>query len=181
MKQVRYGVFESNSSSMHSIAIPKNVDRATTFISVGFDEYGWEFDEADPLAYLHTAIYEVYDKNNAKEKVKELADILERNGIESDFMDPQYGEYGFDSGYIDHGNELGGFLEELFNDEDLLVRYINGGRVFTGNDNSGPEELAFVFRDKPTYDEWDRETKEYITHDNPYYMGEGYQWFHKYN
>ncbi len=37
MRQIRYGVFESNSSSTHSIAIPKSCDNVN-YISFQIDE-----------------------------------------------------------------------------------------------------------------------------------------------
>lgn len=178
MKQIRNGVFETNSSSIHSIAIPKSVDRNISYASFGFDDFGWSFEEVDHLDYLHTAIYVVY-ADSAKEKIEKLVDVLKRNDIEFYFSKPKYDEYGFDSGYIDHGYELKSFLETLFNDEDLLIRYINGGRVFTGNDNSDYKEMAFVSRDEPTYEEIDWNTRKCTTYDNPYYMGDEYQWFYK--
>lgn len=177
MRQVRNGVFETNSSSIHSIAIPNTVEKHKTYAYFGFDEFGWSFEEVDHLDYLHTAIYEVYGRHEAEEKIEELKNVLEKHGITCEFRKPKNDDYG----YIDHGYELREFLDNLFNDEDLMIRYINGGEVFTGNDNSNAEERAFVERDEPTYEEYNWRTGKSTKHYNPYFMGDGYQWFYKWN
>ena len=137
----------------------------------------WSFEEVDHLDYLHTAIYEVYGRHEAEEKIEELKNVLEKHGITCEFRKPKNDDYG----YIDHGYELREFLDNLFNDEDLMIRYINGGEVFTGNDNSDAEERAFVERDEPTYEEYNWRTGKSTKHYNPYFMGDGYQWFYKWN
>ena len=55
MKTIRSNVFETNSSSTHSIAIPKNCE-ATNFISFHVGDFGWGWEEVDPADYFYTAI-----------------------------------------------------------------------------------------------------------------------------
>ena len=53
MKQIRNGVFETNSSSIHSIAISKEpVINFLDTIHFRLGEFGWEFDEVDSGDYL---------------------------------------------------------------------------------------------------------------------------------
>ena len=54
-RQIRSGVFETNSSSIHSIAIPRSC-KAVDSVSFSIGEFGWEWDEADAANYLYTAI-----------------------------------------------------------------------------------------------------------------------------
>ena len=76
MKQIRNGVFETNSSSTHSIAIPRSCDKQN-YISFRIDEFGWGFDEVNPADYFYTAIYETSSTiSEAEEKVEKLKDIL---------------------------------------------------------------------------------------------------------
>ena len=75
MKQViRYNTFETNSSSCHSLAIPKPSRKKRTYPNVvhfGFGEFGWEFDEVDPADYLYTALYDIYSYDNSEELEKD--------------------------------------------------------------------------------------------------------------
>ena len=57
MKTIRSNVFETNSSSTHSIAIPKNCE-TNNFISFHVGDFGWGWEEVDPADYFYTAIYE---------------------------------------------------------------------------------------------------------------------------
>ena len=75
-RQIRSSVFETNSSSTHSIAIPRSCDKQN-YISFRIDEFGWSFDEVDPADYFYTAIYETSSTiSEAEEKVEKLKDIL---------------------------------------------------------------------------------------------------------
>ncbi len=88
-----------------------------------------------------------------------------------------------DYGYIDHGGELEEFIEELLSDGDKLVRFISGGLVFTGNDNSDAEQRCFVDRTEEYVDDFDWRTKMQYKIKNPYYMSNhnDYEWYYKGN
>ena len=193
MKQIRNNVFETNSSSTHSIAIPKKCDKSN-YMSFHIDEFGWGWYEADAADYFYTAIHETSDtKEEVDEKIARLTSILESNNIEYYFGDVDCHEWtsdynghkylSLDNGYIDHGDELKDFVEELLNDEDKLLRFLNGGLVFTGNDNSDTEERCFINRDEEYLDDYDWSTKETFKIKNPYYMSdhEDYEWYWKGN
>lgn len=192
MKQIRNGVFETNSSSTHSIAIPKNCD-STNYISFHIDEFGWEWREADPADYFYTAIYETSSISEVEEKIEKLKNILDSHGIEYHFGEVKYhiwhSDYdnkdylSLDYGYIDHGNELTDFVDELLNDGDKLVRFLSMGFVFTGNDNSDAEEQCFVERNQEFLDDFNWETRQEFKIKNPYYMSnhEDYDWYWKGN
>lgn len=189
MRTIRKGVFESNSSSTHSIAIPKSCE-ATNFISFHIGEFGWGWEEVDPADYFYTAIYETSNtESEVEEKIKTLKDILDSHDIEYYFGNAEthtssYGNYlCLDNGYIDHGSELSDFVAELLNDGDKLIRFLSRGLVFTGNDNSYTEERCFIERDQEYLDDydWDTNTKHKIK--NPYYMADhnDYDWYWKGN
>ena len=193
MRQVRYGVFESNSSSTHSIAIPKNCENVN-YISFNIDEFGWEWREADPADYFYTAIYETSNSTSeVEEKIEKLKNILDSRGIGYRFGEVEYhiwhSDYAnedylsLDYGYIDHGDELTDFVDELLNDGDKLVRFLSMGFVFTGNDNSYTEERCFIERDQEFLDDYDWKTKQESKIKNPYYMSnhEDYDWYWKGN
>lgn len=185
MKQIRNNVFETNSSSMHSIAISKEpVARFPDTIRFYLGEYGWEFDEVNPANYLYTAIMAIHDKKDRDNKLNKLKSILDSYDIKYEFEPSKFDDYGYlDNGYVDHGSELSIFVKAVLSDEDMLMRLLFGNScVFTGNDNSETKEQAYVKRWEAEYESYDWKTGNTTIEKNPYYMGEeDYDWFYKGN
>lgn len=190
-RQIRNSVFETNSSSTHSIAIPKN-GSAPNYVSFHTDEFGWGFGEANAADYFYTAIYETSNfEEELNEKLEKLKNILNEYGIEYDFKEPEthiwHDSYdnkdylSLDDGYIDHGFELRDFVNELLDNGDKLIRFLDGGLVFTGNDNSDNE--GFINRNEEFIEDYDWRTKTTTKYKNPYYMSnhEDYEWHYKWN
>jgi len=195
MRQIRKGVFETNSSSTHSIAIPKtHAEKYPNVIHFGIGEFGWEFEEVDPADYLYTAILAYYTKpSEREEKLNELKAALDAHDIRYTMDKPAFWHsegsdaYYLDNGYIDHSSELGDFLNAVFASPETLLDFICYGLVFTGNDNSDDEERIFVFRDCPTYteDHFNSATRDWTSEEklNTYYKEEynNYDWYEKWN
>lgn len=112
-RQIRSSVFETNSSSTHSIAIPKKTVVAGEYISFSIGEFGWENDCVNTANYLYTAILEQDDRDELLDKLK---DILNNHSIKYKFQKPKYGksndgEYAWlEYGYIDHSDEIRDFM-----------------------------------------------------------------------
>jgi hypothetical protein len=129
-QNIRHGVFETNSSSTHSICIPKQ-DNLEFPDSVTFwvGEFGWELETLntmeDKASYLYTGL--IY--NHRHEDIVRMREILEEKGIKVILR-------GY-SGYIDHGSELKEFLNDIMSNEDKLLRFLFSPLAFiiTGNDN----------------------------------------------
>ena len=190
-RQIRSCVFETNSSSTHSIAIPKKCEIPSN-ISFYTGDFGWSFSEVDAVNYFYTAIYETSETEiEILEKIQKLKSILESHDIEyhftrpsshiwrSDYDGKEY--FSLDDGYIDHGYELKDFVDELLNDEDKLLRFFGGGLVFTGNDNQ--ESCGFIERNEEFIEEYDWSTHKCTKIKNEYYMSnhEDYEWYFKGN
>jgi len=147
MIQVRKGVFETNSSSTHSIAIPRDCG-PSNYISFNDGEFGWGFSQVNAADYFYTAIHDTSETMaELEEKLSRLKDILNEYDIGYHFGDTNCEENNgwlSHDGYIDHGYELRDFVDELLNNGDKLVRFLSGGLVFTGNDNS--ESNGFISR-----------------------------------
>lgn len=166
-RQVRRGIFETNSSSTHAICIAKGEYRHNSFSHIDFEigEFGWENDEYDSLynkaSYLITAILS-FDKDEANENLQKLKDILDSNNIEYTLPELkvdswEYGgktRYYYDiDGYIDHSGETKDFVNDVLSDSDKLFRYLFGNSVIiTGNDNS------YGFSDRMYVNEGEEET-----------------------
>ena len=186
MKQIRSNVFETNSSSTHSIAIPRSCGKISgTAFQIG--EFGWSFNEVDPADYFYTAIYETSSSmEQVNDRLSRLKEILENNDIDYAFEEVDCEErngYISFGGYIDHGDELNDFIDELLDDGDKLVRFLSCGLVFTGNDNSNTEERCFLERNEEFLDDYDWRSGTSWKVKNPYYMSDhdDYEWYYKGN
>ena len=171
MKQVRNGVFETNSSSVHSICIQKDKN-ITLPNSIYFHtgEYGWEFDCVDTASYLYTLILNSGDK---EEKLNTLKNILDKHSISYTFEEPK-------TGYVDHGYEAREFVDAVLNDEDLLLRCLFGtdSCVYTGNDNNVDED-NMCYCAIATDEHWNG--KEWVETVNPNHEPDKYDYFYKGN
>ena len=148
-RQIRRGVFETNSSSTHAICIAKDGYEKADYIEFHIGEFGWEFDTYNDVysraSYLITAIFSS-DKDYADEKLQQLKDILDDNHIEYVIPTPKVKSWEYDGktryyydidGYIDHVGETKTFIEAVLSDSDRLMRYLFGdSMIITGNDNS---------------------------------------------
>ena len=192
-RQIRRGVFETNSSSTHSIAIPKNCGHPNS-VSFYVGDFGWSFNEVSPVSYFYTALYATSETaQEFNEKIEKLRRILDKHNINYYFSQPKTNiwhdddsnidYFSLDDGYIDHGYELRGFIDELLNDDEKLLRFLYNGLVFTGNDNSNTEERCFIERDAEYLDDYDWKTKQTFKVKNPYYMSnhQDYDWYYKGN
>lgn len=169
MRQIRSGVFETNSSSVHSICIQK--DKNITLpnsVYFGTGEYGWEFDCVDTASYLYTLILNSEDK---EEKLNTLKSVLDKYNISYTFEEPKWG-------YVDHSYEAVDFVDAVLNDEDLLLRCLFGTSscVYTGNDNSAEQDNMCYCADETI---WDNEKCELVS--NPNHKPDKYDYFYKGN
>lgn len=149
--KIRRGVFETNSSSVHSICIasdPKNqiFPREVNF---SFGTYGWEFrtyrNLQDKANYLYTGMCGVFVSGDGKlEEAKDfIKETLATVNVECTFSDVKvhytdnYSYYDV-PGYVDHSYNLWEFLNAILSDPDKLIHYLFSdlSYVATGNDNS---------------------------------------------
>ena len=179
-RQIRSSVFETNSSSTHSIAISKKPVVIGKSIHFSIGEFGWENDCADTADYLYTAILE---QDNRDDLLNRLKKILDNYSIEYEFDEPIWNKSSIgedvwlEYGYIDHSYELGEFLEAILSNEDLLMRYLFGdSTVYIGNDNQDPCPSGCNIADEEYYD-WG--SNKMVV--NPYHDPENYDYFYKGN
>lgn len=184
MRQIRNRVFETNSSSTHSICISKEPVTFSTYpLIFHIGEYGWENTCIDDTAsYLYTAILDGYEYNDAMTKLEVLKDILDNYGIEYEFDEPKWhicddGDRWLTEGYLDHASEAHDFVETVLNDDDMLMRYLFGNSfIYTGNDNQDDIPSGCDIANEEFYD---YDAHEYVS--NPYHNTEHYDYFYKGN
>ena len=188
MFSIRYNTFETNSSSTHSLAVPKKVGHIPSDVRFHFGDFGWELEDGiDPANYLYTGI--VTNSQEIREKyLPKLKEVMERNNIKAKYADYELSSCKWDGkteyyvsscyGYVDHEDALVPFLEWLFEDDNRVLRFISDGLVFTGNDNDD-ESSFFINRNKKVLYDWEAGENR----PNPYYMKncDDYDWFYKGN
>lgn len=155
MKQIRKGTFETNSSSTHSICVPREerfMDIPEKLeIDIKDYEFGWEHEKYssvdEKLAYIVMGITARAYSQGFMESCKEMGQLLETIGkwvkhveIHGLFFECYEGRSYIeeeDYGYVDHANEMSELLDAVLNDENELKRYLFSKDAFilTGNDN----------------------------------------------
>lgn len=147
MRRIRNKVFETNSSSSHSIVIGNDENDDVVLpikvIPMWQREFDWEWDVwnsiEEKLAYMIRAlvIYDYHDEDSLKEKIKPIQNNLHSIGI--DFDMPTYEE--FEEGYLDHPENYHDEMEYIYSDNELLLKFLlnEDSYVRGGNDNE-PED-----------------------------------------
>ena len=164
MIQIRKGMFETNSSSVHALIISKNMDSIPDReLHISHGEWGWEqarySDPDDKISYLCQAICDCCGKDIdlMSNRIDALLNPLRERGItcivKDDYFEPD--KYGCIEGYVDHADTLcnsytrtsdgdylsticgeGSVLKTLMDDTDMLIRYVFGdSTLVTTNDN----------------------------------------------
>lgn len=148
MKQVRTGVFETNSSSTHSVCICTTRSGITFPERIKFRcEYFSREDSVlrtieDKAAYLYASIFSLFygDRKSFTDAVNKIFTHLGAHGIECEFETPVESEYG----YIDFGVEHSGnsdhadFVKKTVGNKTRLIRYLFNPQsyVITGSDEA---------------------------------------------
>ena len=154
MYKERSGVFETNSSSTHSICITKEMDMEPTYpkkLVFRCEHFGWEEKTLsrpeEKAAYLYASILSLQTKKEVVHSKKIISKILSKVGVSCEFDQPEYfgdDEYCFcDSAGIDHAGEdyHYAFVNGVLGDSDRLLRYLFSEKSFvlTGNDNDATD------------------------------------------
>lgn len=166
-KQIRQGVFETNSSSIHAIAIATDTKYPLPdIIEFRFGDFGWEFDKLtsrkERANYLYTCLAYV-DKDKLKEYLQFISTTLKSHGISVYFEDFRLRPFTWytddkvefylepaNDAYVDHGDEAREFVEAVCSDEKLLLDYLFSDKsyVLTGNDNDD-RDVTIINEDYP--------------------------------
>lgn len=153
-QQIRRNLFETNSSSVHSIVITKeSLSDIPESLCITRKEFGWEnrtySDIEDRVSYLYTGILECFKNDEQERYINKLIEFLEKFEIEVEIdHDNDSDWYG-----IDHVYELTDFIKDIFNDEDYLFNYLFSptSYIMTGNDNEDPNPYDDEVPDNTIY------------------------------
>ena len=157
-KQVRKNIFETNSSSTHSIVVGNNGEDIYAGLPEKQEfrggEFGWEHrlytDTQTKADYLFTSL--IYT-DTPLEYIERIKEILAKWNIETEFDEIEekkcsdgsvYYEVADKFCYVDQGDENQDLVKELCEDEAKLMNYLfsDGSYVETSNDNDEYETLG---------------------------------------
>lgn len=154
--QIRLGVFETNSSSVHTLTIgKKRVTDIPENVYIYFQNFGWEIDTHSDiqtkLNYIWTGIVNMLSDSNVDQLHAQLEKyidtinrVLHNSGVKNVRieMPSEYHNWGGNVYYyvnecIDHGYELKEFIDMIFDDDETLADFIFGVNsiIYTTNDN----------------------------------------------
>ena len=191
MKTIRHSIFETNSSSTHSITISKdNVDLIDLPNKINFKigKFSWHTEEVNKYDYFYTALILCYENSNERDSAIESAIehvrmVLENIGVKSSFELPKFDSDGYlENGYIDH-NDTNDFIITLMNNDQMFIRFLFGdSHVYTGNDNEHYENENAKCRVAQEYVyEYNEKTNNYDYIKNKYHDETKYDYFYKGN
>lgn len=143
MINIRKGIYETNSSSTHSICISKkNNYEIPDKLIFTLGDFGWEeeflYDSSELGSYLYSAIVCLYDKQEMNDYKNYIFDTLSKYDCECEFEEPKTNTYGYIDCSVDHVGELSDILSAIRKSEKKLLRFLFSPDSFiiTGNDNS---------------------------------------------
>jgi len=138
MKVIRKSIFETNSSSSHSLSLgtlsslpDQNVNDLE--ITLGDGEYGWDWTDYD--SWLDKADYITIDAREDQEKLDLIEKVIK-------LVYPNATIKFRDSGYIDHDSR-GTFWNSYKTTEDVKIFIFGNGGFSTGNDNDEPHDMMY--------------------------------------
>lgn len=139
--QIRSNVFETNSSSVHTITISNNFPQSIdNYIFFDRGEYGWEWEIynscQDKANYLYECMIDLFYHNNSlEEKCDRIREELALYNVDCNFV--EVNENNLFEGYVDHGGQNEELVNYLLDNPDKLINYLfnDTSYIATGNDN----------------------------------------------
>lgn len=162
-RQIRKSVFETNSSSTHSICITYsdiNKNYLPRLLVFKHGQYGWESDKLytaeEKASYLYQIICDLtYGEDDRRiEYLNHIIRVLCNAGVVCEFKAD--GDRSWNEGYLDHAEKAKEFLSAVMEDDDRLLRYLFSSESFvlTGNDNSDDDVTIQVDYPHEEYEKW---------------------------
>ena len=147
MITIRNAVFETNSSSTHSIVIAREGTEPLDHVIFSIGEYGWECEKYHDVNSKASYFYTAACACLCRDVADEISELLSPYGIECLFYvkpifhtyhSDKYGDSSYlDNGYVDHYMEAEDFVKELLGDASQLIDFLFNDKSYveTGNDN----------------------------------------------
>lgn len=197
MIQIRNNMFETNSSSTHSLCISKEeFDRTLIpkYLNIrANEEFGWSQETyCDPESkanYLFQVLYDCDCQAEIEALTEKINNIAQKYNVRISFPKPEADKFGmYTDGYVDHAGDAVPFVQELIDDEDKLCRFLFNPNscIYTGSDCVDDPDAACYVADTVEsngytwgYDkDGDYEPKNHI---HPLYNPDKYEYYFKGN
>ena len=151
MKKIRRGMFETNSSSTHTIIITDERCEPGCAVDFRIGKFGWEgsvyYDIDSKASYIYTLACALL----GRDVYQDFCDMLSKYGVDCECSRPAefvVGTYNgkqytyLNNGYVDHDYEGRDLVDALFADKDRLIRFLfsDDSFVVTCNDNMDEDE-----------------------------------------
>lgn len=142
MVTIRKGMFETNSSSTHTIIVTDKNCEPGAIVDFRIGEFGWEEDVLDTVDEKASYLYTMACSCLGRDVYQDLYEVLAKYGVRCSCTDPAVFDdkyHYLDNGYIDHAGDGDSykFVDDMLKHEDKLIRYLFSDESFvvTGNDN----------------------------------------------
>lgn len=156
--QIRNNIFETNSSSVHTITISNNFpQRIDNYIFFDRGQYGWEWEIynscQDKANYLYECMIDLFYHNNLlKEKCDRIKEELALYNVDCDFA--EVNEINQYDGYVDHGGQNEELVNYLLDNPDKLINYLFNDTSYIGTGNDNVDSTYYTWENsKPTNNE----------------------------
>ena len=151
MIQIRQGVFETNSSSTHSIVVTDSKTEPGLYVDFRMGEFGWEWSKLETISEKASYLYTLACDNLGRDVYQDLYKILTKYGVRCEcslpakFVKSKYSNYVYlDNGYVDHSTDgqARDFVDRMLKHEHALIKFLFSEESFvvTGNDNCDEDE-----------------------------------------
>ena len=151
MVKIRKGMFETNSSSTHTIIVTDQKTEPGNLVDFAIGEFGWECSVLNTInekaSYLYTMACELLNED----VYPRLYDMLIKYGVECSCSEPARFDKKYnclDNGYVDHctDGDAENFVNRMLSHEHALIKYLFSDESFviTGNDNCDEEEYKWM-------------------------------------
>ena len=155
MKKTRYGMFETNSSSTHTIIVTDQKTEPGNLVDFAIGEFGWSFEVLRTINEKASYLYTMACDCLGEDVYPRLYDMLIKYGIQCSCSEPAKfvksswsdGEY-LDNGYVDHctDGDAMDFVNRMLSHEHALIKYLFSDESFvvTGNDNCDEDRYEWM-------------------------------------
>lgn len=153
MIKIRRGIFETNSSSTHTIIVTDRKTEPGNLVDFAIGEFGWGFEKLTSIDEKASYLYTMACEQLGRDVYRDLYEMLVKYGVRCSCSVPavirheSYGDY-LDNGYVDHacGGEAIDFVDRMLNHEHALIKYLFSDKSFvvTGNDNCDEDEYKWM-------------------------------------
>lgn len=155
MIYIREGVFETNSSSTHSIVVTDRKTEPGLYVDFRIGEFGWSFGKLDTIPEKASYLYTMACECLGRDVYQDFYETLIKYGVKCDcskpaeFVKSSYGNYEYlNNGYVDHptDGDAKDFVDRMMKHEHALIKYLFSDESFvvTGNDNCDEEEYEWL-------------------------------------